>query len=72
MHQCCPSCKETGVESRLRFHYLELDRGVWLCPREDCTFPLGYEELDSLLMKLSKKTSGGSHSSFTALDADVS
>lgn len=72
MHQCCPSCKETGVESRLRFHYLALDKGLWLCPREDCTFPLGHEELDSLLVNVSKKTSGGSLYSVTASDADVS
>ena len=72
MLQCCPSCKETGVESRLRFHYLALDKGVWLCPREDCTFPLGHEELDSLLVNVSSKSSGGALSSFAAPDTDVS
>ena len=72
MLQCCPSCKETGLESRLRFHYLALDKGVWLCPREDCTFPLGHEELESFVVNVTSKSSSGSLSSLATPDTDVS
>ena len=60
------------MENRLRFHYLALDRGVWLCPGEDCTFPLGHEELESFVVNVASKSSGGSLSSLATPDADVS
>ena len=60
------------MESRLRFHYLAFDWGLWLCPREDCTFPLGHEDLDSFMVKVSNKSSGGSLSSLSSVpDVDV-
>ena len=36
----CPSCEEKGQRNELKFYYISFKDGVWLCSKDDCTYPL--------------------------------
>lgn len=39
----CPMCRENGVKAKLRFCFVALEEGVWMCLTAGCPFPFGLE-----------------------------
>lgn len=46
----CDECLRHGRKSRLKFYQVNLNQALLLCPHTECTYPLGSDSLDQLLV----------------------
>ncbi|XP_011700733.1 PREDICTED: uncharacterized protein LOC105457635 [Wasmannia auropunctata] len=45
MESFCPVCAKDGIKRRIKAFQINLEEAVWSCEAEDCSWPIGYEEL---------------------------
>ncbi|XP_053165606.1 SUMO-specific isopeptidase USPL1 isoform X2 [Hemicordylus capensis] len=52
---CCPACEKKGLKQALRTYCISFEECVFLCENPQCTYPLGFEPLNNVIIPVDLK-----------------